>query len=120
MKFLADMGVSKALVRWLKEEGHDVVHCTDIGFQRATDEEIVALASKQGRVILTCDLDFGDIMASLGKSNPSIILFRLADQTPGNMRKRLAQVLEESHAAITRGAVIVVETRRHRVRLLPI
>lgn len=88
--------------------------------QRASDAEIVRRASGEGSAILTCDLDFGDIMAASRERHPSVIIFRLENETPGNVNERLAQVLKESSPALLRGSIIIVEDTRHRVRLLPL
>jgi predicted nuclease of predicted toxin-antitoxin system len=64
MKFLTDMGISRTTVSWLKEKGFDALHVRDIGMHRASDTEIVLKAKEESRMVLTCDLDFGDIMAA--------------------------------------------------------
>lgn len=88
--------------------------------QRVSDAGIVRKASEEGSVILTCDLDFGDIMAASHEEHPSVIIFRLENETPGNVNERLDQVLKESSRSLREGAIIIVEDARHRVRLLPL
>jgi predicted nuclease of predicted toxin-antitoxin system len=119
MKFLADMGISQTTVMWLKERGFDVLHVRDFGLHRASDTEIV-LKAKKSRIVLTCDLDFGNIMAASKERCPSIVIFRLENETPHNVIKRLQQVLNESSEALLKGSIISVEETRHRVRLLPL
>jgi predicted nuclease of predicted toxin-antitoxin system len=63
MKFLADMGLARSTVAFLRAQGHDAVHLRDQGLQRLEDEEIIEKARAEGRVILTHDLDFGRIIA---------------------------------------------------------
>ena len=58
MKFLADMGISLLTVTWLRELGYDVFHLRDRGLQKLPDDEILALARVEQRIILTIDLDF--------------------------------------------------------------
>lgn len=120
MKFLADMGISQTTVHWLKEQGFEVVHIRDINMHRSLDSEILAKAKKDNRIVLTCDLDFGALLATSGESYPSVVIFRLEDETPSNMSKRLKQVLAESSETLQSGAIITVEEARHRVRVLPI
>jgi len=56
-----------------------------------------------------------------GFPNPQcVIIFRLENETPKNVNRRLEQVLDESSDALEKGAIISVEEARHRVRLLPI
>ena len=120
MKFLADMGISQSTVSLLRAMGYDAIHLRDEGLQRALDREIVQKAKREKRIVLTCDLDFGDLMAASGDISPSVIIFRLDNETPKNMNKRLKQVIRESSDALTKGAIISVEEARHRVRHLPI
>ena len=96
MKFLADMGLSQTTVTWLREHGHDVVHLRDLGMCRAGDNEIVDLARAQGRVVLTFDLDFGDIMAASRERLPSVLIFRLDNQVIQESYIALSAVLSSS------------------------
>ncbi len=120
MRFLADMGISQSTSKWLKGKGHDAIHLREKGWHRISDAEIIKKAVEEDRIILTCDLDFGDIMATSGGICPSVIILRLENERPENVNRRLAQVLKESFDALEKGAIISVEETRHRVRLLPI
>ena len=63
MRFLADMGVDARVVQWLKERGHDALHLRDEGLHRLPNGEIFNKAPREHRVLLTFDLDFGEIAA---------------------------------------------------------
>jgi predicted nuclease of predicted toxin-antitoxin system len=63
MRFLADMGVDARVVQWLKERGHDALHLRDEGLHRLPNGEIFNKAAREHRVLLTFDLDFGEIAA---------------------------------------------------------
>ncbi|HEY2012105.1 MAG TPA: DUF5615 family PIN-like protein [Bryobacteraceae bacterium] len=58
MKFLVDMPLSPELARWLRMEGHDAVHASDMALNEAPDQAILVTAANEGRVIVTADLDF--------------------------------------------------------------
>lgn len=120
MNFLADMGISNSVVNFLRQSGHEIVHVREVGMKRALDVEIVTKAKNENRIVLTCDLDFGDILAAAGDDKPSVIIFRLEDETPAHMNIRLSQVLKESSNALLEGAIVIVEESRHRVRILPV
>lgn len=120
MRFLADMGVADRVVKWLRSQGHDVVHLREHGLHRLPDLEIVAKALAERRVILTFDLDFGEIVALAGGRRIGVILFRLHNTRPLHVVDRLTTALTDSMVALEQGAVVVVEETRHRVRLLPI
>ena len=63
MRFLADAGVSPDTVAFLTRLGHDAIHVRALDMHRAQDRELVDYARSEGRVIVTFDLDFGDILA---------------------------------------------------------
>ncbi|NUO09804.1 MAG: DUF5615 family PIN-like protein [Candidatus Brocadia sp.] len=67
---------------------------------RSLDAEILSKAKDEGRIVLTCDLDFGDLLSASGECSPSVIIFRLENETPLNVVKRLNQVLQESPDAL--------------------
>ena len=120
MRFLADMGVSLRVVEWLRNAGHDVVHLRDEGLQCLPNGEIFQKAAREQRVVLTFDLDFGEIVAGCADQIVSVILFRLHNPRTDQVIKRLGTVLEQSSKELEEGSVIVVEFARHRVRKLPI
>ena len=120
MNLLADMGVSMSTVNALRELGHDVAHLREQGLMRMADPDIVAKARSEGRIVLTFDLDFGEIMALAGQASPSVILFRMRNQTPRVVTPRLIQVIHECHAELAAGAFVTVEDYGYRLRRLPI
>lgn len=71
------MGVAQRIVQWLREEGHDTVHLSDQKLHRLPNGEIFVKAHEERRIILTFDLDFGEIVALSGGKPVSVILFRL-------------------------------------------
>jgi predicted nuclease of predicted toxin-antitoxin system len=120
MKFLGDMGVSQRVLEWLRSLGHDAVHLRDEGLQRLPNGEIFQKAHGEGRVVLTFELDFGEILAGSAGQVVSVILFRLHDTRSEHVISRLQTVLDQSASELLDGAIVVVEESRHRVRKLPI
>ena len=120
MRFLADAGVSPKTIEFLKQLGHEAVHVRTIGLQRAPDPRVVDRARSDGSVVLTFDLEFGDILALGVMEKPSVIIFRLADERADSVNARLSTVLNERSAELESGALILVEDARYRLRKLPI
>jgi len=120
MRFLADMGVSQRIVEWLRSEGHDAVHLRDEQLHRLPNGAIFEKAEAERRIILTFDLDFGEIVALSGGRSVSVILFRLHNTRTPHVMDRLKKVLQESASALEDGVIIVVEEARHRVRRYPV
>jgi len=47
MRFLADMGLGRSTVAFLRAQGYDAVHLRDEGLQRLSDVEIVKKAVRK-------------------------------------------------------------------------
>lgn len=120
MRFLADMGVSQGVVEWLRAASHDATHLRDEGLHCLPNGDIFQKASAEQRIVLTFDLDFGEIVAASRGRVVSVILFRLHNTRTGHVIDRLQAVLQQSSAELRSGAIVVVEEGRHRVRRLPI
>jgi predicted nuclease of predicted toxin-antitoxin system len=118
--FLADMGVSGTTVRRLRDEGHDAVHLRDEGLQRLPDDEVLAKAVRENRIVLTFDLDFGDLLATRTATLPSVVIFRLRDARPATVSAKLRAVLADPNHGLEQGSIVIVEDGRYRVRRLPI
>ena len=114
------MGVSLTTVEALRAAHHDAVHLRDEGLIRLRDPEIAAKAVAEGRIVLTFDLDFGDILAATGSAGPSVVIFRLRNQTPIAVNPRLFRVMADCTEELMSGAIVIVEDEGFRVRRLPI
>ena len=120
MHFLADMGVSLSVTNWLRSSGHDISHIAELGLKRLPDQDIFEKAIFENRIILTWDLDFGEILAHSRGKVVSVILFRLNNTTSRFVIRRLSVVLPDAERSLLVGAIVVVEDARHRIRRLPL
>jgi uncharacterized protein with PIN domain len=62
MRFLADENFPANAVKELKAAGHDVIWVRTAA-PGSRDEDILALAAREERIILTFDKDFGELAA---------------------------------------------------------
>jgi predicted nuclease of predicted toxin-antitoxin system len=120
MKFLADMGISPRVVEELRQKGHDAVHLMDEGLNRLPDGDVLDKTLREGRILLTHDLGFGELLAAGGGSLPSVIIFRLKDMRPANVSRHLFSVISQESEALDRGAICSVTEHRVRIRNLPV
>ena len=120
MRFLCDMGVSLRVLEWLPAGGHDASHLREQGLHRLPNGAIFRKAFAEQRIVLTLDLDFGELVSASADQIVSVIVFRLHDTRTQHVIDRLATVLSQSAAVLVAGCIIVVEEGRHRVRKLPI
>ncbi|GIW84012.1 MAG: hypothetical protein KatS3mg106_525 [Gemmataceae bacterium] len=113
MKFLLDACVSsRSLQAFLAGQGHDVLSAIAID-PKASDERLMAAALQDGRVLVTENKDFGELI--FVRRLPHDPIVRLIELTVDEQVNGMAELLEH-HAAELTGAVIVTVTRR-RIRI---
>jgi predicted nuclease of predicted toxin-antitoxin system len=120
MRFLADMGISPKTVAFLRDLGHDAVHLHALGMDRLPDPAILELARAENRILLTHDLDFGELIAAGGEAVPSVIVFRLRRMEPQSVNHHLQGVMAQHQESLERGAIVSVVEGQARVRSLSI
>ena len=120
MKFLEDMGISPRSVAFLRSLGHDAIHLHAERLDRLSDEGILSKALNEGRVVLTHDLDFGELVAASRAHLPSVITFRLRNIAADRVNGYLGIIVANYQERLEAGAVISVTERQIRVRALPI
>ena len=120
MKFLIDMNLSPRLAVLLADAGHHAVHWETIGRPNAEDSEILGWAKANGYVILTNDLDFGAILAATGFESPSVVQIRCRDVFPEAIMPFILHAAKTFADTLNTGALLVIDERRYRVRLLPL
>ncbi len=120
MKILADMHISPHTVVFLRTQGHDAIRVNEILPSDSSDRTIVETARKEGRTVLTQDLDFSEIISLSRLSTPSLISLRLSSSRVEFVNSRLEKILPRISTDVAKGSIIVVEDERIRVRDLPI
>ncbi len=119
MKFLVVMSVSPKTVEFLKKIGYEAVRVSDLGMAKSKDQEIFEYAIENDMILITTDLDFGNILAYTKSKKPSTIIFRLKNPSPEIVNQMLSLTLPRIEP-LKKGVIIVIEERRIRIRELPI
>ncbi|MGK7945067.1 MAG: DUF5615 family PIN-like protein [Microcystaceae cyanobacterium] len=116
MRILADENFPKNVVEFLRQKGYDVLWIrTD--FPSSSDREVLEIAQREQRVIVTFDKDFGELTFRLGLSaSCGVILFRLPPVTPVKLIEIVVKVLETRNDWY--GYFTVVESSRIRIKPL--
>ena len=113
MKVLLDTCVWSGAADELTNAGHDVVWAGEWPSDPG-DEEILALAYRQGRILVTLDKDFGDLIFAQHRTHGGVVRlvgFRARQQGPA-----CVVILEKYAAELAAGAFVTVEPGRVRVR----
>jgi predicted nuclease of predicted toxin-antitoxin system len=93
LRFLVDMPVTPEAVARLRAAGHDAIHASAIGLARAADHEILEMARRERRVIVTADIDYPRLVILNDASGPGVILFRGGSYSDQEMLALLDRVL---------------------------
>lgn len=95
-------------------------HWSRVGAIRALDEEIMAWARDHDHVVFTHDLDFGSLLFLTNATAPSVIQIRAEHILPKSVGAAVLETLEIAATALEDGALVIIDPRRHRIRLLPL
>lgn len=120
MKALLDMPVSSSLLSVLEAHGHEGIHAHQIGLDRATDRELLVVARRENRIVITAGLDFPRLLALSSAEGPGLILFRGGNYSDAEMRDLLDRVLTEIAPEIPETSVCMVDRKRIRYTRLPL
>ncbi|MBI3514041.1 MAG: DUF5615 family PIN-like protein [Proteobacteria bacterium] len=116
MRWLADECVDATLVRQLRAAGHDVSYIAE-NASGASDAVVLRCAHDEGRLLLTEDKDFGDLVFRSRMALPGVVLLRLDPEKSLFKWTRLNAAIT-SFGANLLGRYVVVETARFRSRPL--
>ena len=112
MKFLLDQCAGRQLAAWLREQGHDVLDAWEIGADPG-DPALLERARMEGRVMVTLDKDFGDLVYLHGFGHAGLV--RLPDVPTGQRIMLFAELFHRHRSALEDGAVITIVGSRIRI-----
>ncbi len=70
--------------------------------------------------VFTHDLDFGSLLYSTNANKPSVIQLRMADIVPEVAGSFVIEALETVKNELQKGALVIIDPNKHRIRLLPL
>ncbi len=120
MNILLDMNMPEVWEEFLRAAGHTAIHWSRVGDIRALDEEIMEWARIQGQIVLTHDLDFGSLLFLTNASAPSVIQIRAEHILPRFVGPAVLETLDVAARMLEAGALVTIDPRRQRIRLLPL
>lgn len=100
----------------LSSLGHDVATAAEEGLLSRPDTEVAAAAKNEGRLLLTLDLEFGDLRKYPPGAHPGVILFRPRSYGPLTVNRFVEEFIRTSDLGLLSGCVAVVDPDRVRVR----
>lgn len=113
MRFLADESCDFTIVRALRRAGHDVLAVSEIS-PRAEDSEVLHLAFRYERILLTEDKDFGQLVFAHSKDARGVIFLRYPLATRQRISRELVKLITQRGERLA-GRFVVVQPGRIRI-----
>ncbi|MFA4858436.1 MAG: DUF5615 family PIN-like protein [Candidatus Margulisiibacteriota bacterium] len=92
-RFFANENISPHTVEFIKSLGFDIKSVREVGLKGATDEEIIEFAIKEGRIIITFDMDYAVAYYRVFAAKVGIIVIRLRSQWHENVNREIDRFL---------------------------
>jgi predicted nuclease of predicted toxin-antitoxin system len=115
--FLADESCDFAAVRALRQHGYDVAAVAEwIG--GASDDEVMRMALTSGRILLTEDKDFGQLVYANGQASRGVPLIRFPSRARSQLGPTVVAAVEQAGERLF-GSFVVVQPGRVRISQNP-
>ena len=114
MKLIIDVGVSNEVEKWLAENGHDVKSIRNLN-PSMEDKEIIRIALKEKRLLITMDKDFGELVFKSGMDHYGVLLLRLETANSSEKLDVIKNILEHHKEKLLK-SFSVYQNNRLRIR----
>jgi predicted nuclease of predicted toxin-antitoxin system len=111
---MIDVGVGRAVEDWLRAAGYDVLAVRDLD-PGMSDENILARAAAEQRLVITMDKDFGELVYRSGHAHAGVLLLRLEDESSAHKVAVVEQIFTP-HANQLQGRFAVYQKGILRIR----
>jgi predicted nuclease of predicted toxin-antitoxin system len=116
VNFVADESLDLQIVKRLRQDGHIISYITEIQ-PGVTDDIVLNLANQEGRVLLTADKDFGELVFRLGRASFGVVLIRLSGLVSSQKAEIVAHAINQ-YATDLLGSFTVITPQIVRIRRL--
>jgi predicted nuclease of predicted toxin-antitoxin system len=99
----------------LQTAGHDVVTAHEEGLAGADDDTLLTAAKREGRALVTLDLDFPDVRRYDPADSAGMIVLRLRDQTLPMIRRAVVRLADLLLREPTAGRLWILDESRLRI-----
>jgi predicted nuclease of predicted toxin-antitoxin system len=117
MRFLADECCDMAVARALRAGGYDVLLVSDIS-PRASDLDVIRLAVREKRILLTEGKDFGQLVFAHGQKTLGMIFLRFPTSARTQIQKDVLSLVKQQRERLE-GSFVTVQPGRIRISHAP-
>jgi predicted nuclease of predicted toxin-antitoxin system len=115
MKFLFDQSADFRLIDHLRTLGHDVTAVSRNYPHSLADEDVLAIATQEQRILVVADRDFGELIFHQRLAHAGVLFFRLPGAQLQTKIEHLDQALHEHADELAAGEFVVVAPGNIRV-----
>ncbi len=119
MKLKLDENLPADAVKVCRDAGHDVETVVEEDMGGAIDPDVLAAATREGRVLITLDTDFADARRFPPGTHGGIVVLRIHDQRWNALRPHLERVIGSDVLDHLAGGLAIVTEARIRYRRAP-
>lgn len=116
LKFLLDANLPRTLNNFLKNQGYNVKDIRDFLAPDTPDEDISKIAQQEGRILLTRDLDFANILLYPPSQYPGIIVLKTKGLKTEAMKAILTSLIETMKPQEFKHSLIILEPHKVRIK----
>ena len=116
IKLLLDQNLRVETLEFLRSLNLDVTSTRELDLKKATDDEIMEVATEKDRIVVTFNSDFGDIRVYPPGSCPGVIRLRIEPQTIEVVHPVLEHLFSSIEHEELKGTLTTVTRDKIRIR----
>ena len=117
IKLLLDANLSPETAIFLRSLGFEVASLIEEGQGELDDEAVAHIAKKERRILITFDLDFGEVYYFSLKKQFNVLILRLHDQRVETVNEVLKEFLKNNANLFSKKEKHLVIISEHRIRI---
>jgi predicted nuclease of predicted toxin-antitoxin system len=116
MRFKVDENLPIEAAKALRRAGHDAATVLEQRHGGSTDAQLAAFCQREGRILITLDMDFADIRAYPPAEFPGLVVLRLRQQDKPYVLSVVAGMMRLLDREPLERHLWIVEETRVRIR----
>ncbi len=116
MKFLADECVYHITVQLLRACGHDVLTVQEAGFAGRSDDEVLACAVAESRILITNDMHFSNTLLFPVERHWGVVVLKIRPRTLEQVHDVLLRFLDTVDQEAMEKTLVIIDRNKYRVR----
>jgi predicted nuclease of predicted toxin-antitoxin system len=117
LKFLIDEDMLRSTETMLKARGYEVLDVRDCGLRGSSDQEVFRFAQREGAIILSGDVGFGNLLHYPARTHCGIVVAHFPNQASASeLNGQIAKALDSLTAADLSRNLVILEPGKIRIR----